>query len=249
MQKRIVFLLVCWVSQSCSRPLTSQEELLSSEAFALQELVSCQYDALFFLPDDTRRAHKIILGLIDQEQKAIRAALFRITDNAITKALIAAHKRGVFVEVVIDPGALEKGHYSKVFQLLKAGVIVYQYQTTELLPLSKKPSGYQTIMHHKTFIFDRTVGNHTVAVFGSLNPTHAGFNGNEEVVAIRNAAAIVNEFKQQFEKIKNRSAYLVATDVPEKSKKKRVSQQKTGAVTTLARGMHTVARVCKRIVH
>lgn len=249
MHKRFVLLMFCyWADTSNARPLTSHEELLTPEAFALQELETCNYDALFFLPDSTRRAHKLIRGLIEREQMAIKAALFRLTDSALTKALIEAHKRGVTVEVVVDPGALESGHYSKVFQLLKAGIPVYQYQTTELLPLSKKPSTYQTIMHHKTFIFEKTVGNHTIVVFGSLNPTHAGFNGNEEVVAIRNAASIVQEFKEQFKKIKKRSALLIAADIPEKTKK-RIPKQKALGVSPLARTIQSAARFVHKVVH
>ncbi len=246
MLKSRIMIVVCWASVLAAEPLTLSEEDLSPEEFALQEMLAQKYDAIYFLPDDARRAHKIMAGLIKHEQESIKAALFRLTDSTITKELIKAHERNVLVQVIVDPGALESGHYSKVAQLVKAGIEVYLYQTTGLLPLSKKQNDYQTIMHHKTFIFANTVGGYAIVSSGTLNPTHAGFNGNEEVVTMRNKESFVEKFNRQFEKMKKRSELLTLTDVPAKIKKESKKKTKT---QKLADGMHTVLRRLKRITH
>jgi phosphatidylserine/phosphatidylglycerophosphate/cardiolipin synthase-like enzyme len=198
-----------------AKPLTQEETQLSDTEFALQELKKSSYDLVYFLPDDAMRALRVIRGLIYTSKKEIKAALFRLTEQSIAKALIEAHNRGVAVELVIDPGALDTTQYSKVAQLIKAGVPVYQYQTTDLFSLAKtkitKP-GYQTIMHHKTVVLD--VDTQKIVIFGSLNLTHAGFNGNEECVAFRNSPHVVQAFEDHLAKLKNRSEQLI---MPQKS--------------------------------
>jgi phosphatidylserine/phosphatidylglycerophosphate/cardiolipin synthase-like enzyme len=158
-------------------------------------------DALFFTPDDAQDVKHVLIGLIESETTYIRAALFRFTDTDIAKALIRAKERGVDVEIVIDSGGVALTHYSKVHTVASVDVPIYIYQSMCLRNITSR---YQSIMHHKTFIFENSIGG-SVVFFGSLNPTHAAFNGNEEASQVRNAAPIVSSFKEHFEKLKHRS--------------------------------------------
>ncbi len=172
-----------------------------------------EIDLLFFAPDEGRIYKNILLGLIEQEKKSIKAALFRLTDKKVMQALIDAHTRGVSVEVIFDPGAVTTAYYSLALQLRDAGIQVYHYQAIDLFTrrkskktrkVEKEKTKYQTLMHQKTFIFEDTFGRKIVA-FGSLNPTTAGFHGNEEAIQIRNKSEIVEGFEKQFERVKKRS--------------------------------------------
>lgn len=161
-------------------------------------------DSFFFTPDHAFDIKRIIIGLIDAEQEMIQVALFRLTDSDISQALIDAYIRGIPVEVIIDAGGLEMDKYSKVFSLASRDIPIYVYQPVELFSFSKnKKSTYQSIMHHKTFLFYNSIGG-PVVVCGSLNPTYAAFHGNEECVMIRNDRDFFNGWKSHFEKLKRR---------------------------------------------
>ena len=164
----------------------------------------------FFTPDEAYTLKQILVGLIDAEKTMIQLALFRLTDHDIAQALIDAHKRGVAIELIIDAGGVDLGHYSKVSALESHGITILVYQPVALFSSKQvkkknraKETTYQSIMHHKTFIFYNTIGGE-VAVCGSLNPTYAAFHGNEEMVIIRNNLLLVERWKKHFEKLKKR---------------------------------------------
>lgn len=179
-------------------------------------------DALFFTPDEAKTIKQLLIGLIESEQKSIKMALFRLTDKDITQALIRAKERGISVEVVVDSGALSIAYYSKVHQLAGVYIPVYVYQSMTL----REDASYKSIMHQKTFLFEDALGCGPVVVFGSLNPTHAAFNGNEESVQIRDNPIIIQRFKDHFEKLKKRSHCYSITDAKKQKKKKKSLKKK-----------------------
>ena len=170
-------------------------------------------DQLFFTPDDSLTLKQIVLGLIDAEKTKIQVALFRLTDIDITQALIDAHKRGIIIEIIADTGAIGLDHYSKVSALMSNDIPIYVYQPIKLGTTAEDVLStrdvwmermmYQSIMHHKLVIFYNTIGG-AVVFFGSLNLTYAAFNGNEELVNIRNDKCIVERCRTHFEKLKRR---------------------------------------------
>lgn len=175
-------------------------------------------DSMFFTPDQTYVAKQVLIGLIDAETSKIECALFRITDTDITQALINAHRRGVVIEMVVDTGALGLEHYSTVSALESQGIPIYVYQPVELFNATNnygKPRrykvgnvkafvrAYESIMHHKTLIFYNTIGGSVIA-YGSLNPTNAAFNGNEELVCVRSEPTFVDKWKKHFAKLQRR---------------------------------------------
>lgn len=158
-------------------------------------------DRRFFTPDDSYTLQKLLVGLIDMEKTQIRALMFRLTNQPITDALVRAKKRGVKIELVIDSGALALAHYSRVHMLTKVGIPLYVYQS---MAVSSSGRGYQSLMHQKTMIFSNTFGRQVVTT-GSLNFTYAAFNGNEEVVSIRNNEDVFNDHLKNFSRVLARS--------------------------------------------
>ena len=56
----------------------------------------------YFSPEDDLRS--LLIDLIRQETKSLRIAMYTLTEKAISMALIAAHKKGILVECVVDRG-------------------------------------------------------------------------------------------------------------------------------------------------
>ncbi len=163
-----------------------------------------ELDILLFAPDQAKTYKEILLWLMETTDFQIQAALYRLTDRDVMNGLSAAYKRGVKVEIVFDPGAATSGNYSLGLTLCKAGVPTYVYQPHGL-SIAK---AYPSIMHHKTFIFTNKKNRQPIVAYGSLNPTGAGFNGNEEAMQIRNKDHIVGGFKEQFQNLKERSRFM-----------------------------------------
>lgn len=120
---------------------------------------------LWFLPDNKNGVQKI-KQLIQSAKKTIRVAMFTWTRQDFAQEIIAAKRRGVDTEVVIDNSAA-KGAGAQVFKLLKnSGVKV-----------ALSPSG--PLLHHKFLYIDGEV-----LVNGSANWTKAAFSQNDDCFII-----------------------------------------------------------------
>lgn len=150
-------------------------QLIQKKAMQLQgKMISCcggadqiaeQKIELSFFPDE-RRGPECIKKLLDTAQKSIRVAMFTWTRHDFAESVIAAKKRGVKVEVVIDHCA-GKGAGSKIVEYLRRGGIpVRLSQGTGLL-------------HHKLLYIDGKTLLH-----GSANWTEAAFTKNEDCFII-----------------------------------------------------------------
>lgn len=145
---------------------------------------------VFFAPDDD--IQQAIIGMINSAQSSVKVAIFSFTDQKIADALIAAHQRGVKVEVITDPAQF-KERYSKVTLLQKEGIKVLEYNPNYVSDMRSN------LMHHKFAIID------TVKVItGSFNWTVAAQKRNQENLVVLQDAQIVTSFDQQFDKIKGR---------------------------------------------
>lgn len=108
--------------------------------------------------------------------------VFTITDNRITEAIEAAHRRGVAVRIVSDD---EKAHDTgaDIFRLVEGGI---PCKTDQNL----------AHMHHKFAIFDRKR-----LVNGSFNWTRSASEQNEENLLVTLDPALVTAFLGRFEKL------------------------------------------------
>lgn len=116
---------------------------------------------LWVLPDDPNAVQHMIT-LLRSAQKSIKVAMFTWTRVDFTKELIAAAKRGVQVEAVLDRYS-GKGASANVVRLLEQNNISVRLSTGKGL------------LHHKFAYIDDTI-----LINGSANWTNAAFKMNDD---------------------------------------------------------------------
>ncbi|MFJ3318599.1 phospholipase D family protein [Herbaspirillum huttiense] len=135
-----------------------------------------------FSPEGSAEA--LVLKTIDSARKQIRMMAYAFTSPKVVKALLAAHKRGVDVKLLVDAKTLEEEGRKRsqpgnaaVSTLVEAGV--------EVRTIDK----YQ-IQHEKTFVVDgRTVE------LGSYNFTQGAATRNgETAMVISNAPNVAKVY-------------------------------------------------------
>lgn len=136
----------------------------------------------------------IILAVLAQAEKDIKIAAFSLTDGRIASELLAAHKRGIDVCIILDAGNM-KQPYSKGQKLVDNGIPVWCYNPS-LRPNYKKRNGYEPLMHHKCIIVD------DILIIGSANSTRAAQRDNIENINIVRDPETEEEYRKEFERLK-----------------------------------------------
>ena len=162
-------------------------------------------DKVFFAPRDADTIEAVLIGLIQSTQTSIKGALFRLSNKRIIQELIAAHKRGVVIDIVLDPSALSASQ--EISKLSHAGI-----------PLSLCILRHGILMHHKFLVFKDTLfcpENNltplpTVVATGSLNLTEHGFS-NRENINFRDEPHIVDAFLKENAALKETTDRYVLT--------------------------------------
>jgi phosphatidylserine/phosphatidylglycerophosphate/cardiolipin synthase-like enzyme len=140
-------------------------------------------DEAFFSPGDAC-LQRIVARLTNARESA-DLCVFTITDDRISNAILAAHKRGVRVRVITDNDkAFDPG--SDVPRFRAAGV-----------PLRVDETPFH--MHHKFAIFDGTR-----LLNGSYNWTRSAAEVNEENVTDTGDPRVVAAFRKEFETLWNK---------------------------------------------
>jgi phosphatidylserine/phosphatidylglycerophosphate/cardiolipin synthase-like enzyme len=126
-------------------------------------------------------------GLFDQARSTADVCVFTITDDRLSDAILAAHRRGVAIRVLTDnEKAYDVG--SDTFRFRAAGI-------------ATRVDATEYHMHHKFAIFDR----HLV-VTGSYNWTRSAAEYNEENMLLTYDAPAIAQFQKVFEKLWARCA-------------------------------------------
>ncbi|MCC6150384.1 MAG: hypothetical protein IT461_09060 [Planctomycetes bacterium] len=134
----------------------------------------------FFSPGEACVAR--IINALHGARNSADICVFTITDDRITSAIIAAHKRGIEVRVMTDnEKAFDEG--SDVRQLARAGIEVRVDTSTNH-------------MHHKFAVFDRGL-----LLTGSYNWTLSASRHNQENMISSNDAKLLRAFSQEFERL------------------------------------------------
>lgn len=147
--------------------------------------VTRSHSSAHFSPGESCRTR--IRELCRQAREAVDVCVFTISDNLLSDALIACHRRGVRVRVIsdsekrFDPG-------SDIEQLLAQGV-----------PVRIDNSPYH--MHHKFALFDRRL-----LLNGSFNWTRSATTSNEENLLVTDDAHLLAEYSREFETLWERYA-------------------------------------------
>ncbi len=139
-----------------------------------------------------------LLNLIDGETVAIKASIDAVSRTNVLNRLIAAHNRGVTVQVTVDCEVLVVGADPYFQQLISAGIPVVDdndsYDGPSVNPgcTSRQTSGF---VHNKFLIFK---GQQTVWT-GSTNLSDYGFNSAENSILILSGnSGVVSFYEAEF---------------------------------------------------
>lgn len=139
---------------------------------------SSQRAEAWFGPGDGPRS--ALKREIDAARAHLAACVFTITDDRLTQALLAAHRRGVRVRILTDDEK-RSDRGSDIDQLVAAGVGVREDRTA-------------AHMHHKFALFDGRV-----LATGSYNWTRSAAVANHENLLLTSEPRLVRAFEKEFE--------------------------------------------------
>ncbi len=128
-----------------------------------------------------------LLNWIRKANQSIHVMIFSVTLNSVGDELVAAHRRGIDVRMVMDKNEVNAAgsEYGK----LKARGVAVRLHTTE------------GTMHNKVAIIDGEA-----VITGSFNWTNDGENSNDEnMIVIRNKG-VAGAYETEFQRLWNRSA-------------------------------------------
>jgi len=130
-------------------------------------------------------------------EKAIRSAkseilvaMYMLSSPKLSRHLIAAHKRGVDVKVLLDDKENMKAPWSKAKALEKEGVFV-RYIRPKGQPKDPVPAKF----HHKFAVVDRTL-----VLTGSFNWSNMADTSNHEDLLVLRSPALATRYVKVFEK-------------------------------------------------
>lgn len=135
----------------------------------------------FFSPVDDINKH--VVAAIKAAKKSVRFMAFSYTDKAISQAMIAAHKRDLLVQGVMENQNV-KGTGSAWPALESAGVDILK-------------DGNCYIMHHKTIIIDDEI-----VITGSYNFTKSAEQSNDENLLIINSPSLAAQFIAEYKLVR-----------------------------------------------
>lgn len=127
-------------------------------------------EVLFTPWDDAEGA---LVNLVQEARHSIRVQIYLFTSRPLARALVAAHQRGVRVEVLADREMVEKGENSQIPALHAAGIPVWlevRYAAA----------------HNKVLLVDAEQGG--AVATGSYNYTYSAQARNAENLLILRAA-------------------------------------------------------------
>jgi len=147
-----------------------------------QQTPNCLVQALFVSPDVDGVIERELISLINWATSTLDIALYSFTDDQLEDAVVAAHRRGVKVRVLLDDSQEEAsgGEYAK---LVVAGISVAAEHGTGL-------------MHHKFAVIDGRI-----VVTGSYNWSAAANDDNYENAVVIECPEIATAFLEEFEKL------------------------------------------------
>ncbi|SIN80127.1 PLD-like domain-containing protein [Singulisphaera sp. GP187] len=137
----------------------------------------------YFSPQD--ECWRRIVHLLDGARQHVDICVFTITDDRLSEAIVAAHRRGVAVRVLTDNEKAED-EGSDIDRLHQAGV-----------PLRTDRSLHH--MHHKFALFDNRL-----LLNGSYNWTRGAALYNEENFAVTDERRLISAYIKAFEQLWNR---------------------------------------------
>jgi mitochondrial cardiolipin hydrolase len=135
---------------------------------------------VYFSPGDT--CTNTIIKTLQSAKKTVDICVFTISDDRISKEIVACHKRNVKVRIVTDnEKLLDLG--SDIQDFVKKGLAVKVDNSTAHL-------------HHKFAIIDESI-----LINGSFNWTRSAAMQNQENIVISYEKSLIRSFLQEFERL------------------------------------------------
>ena len=138
-------------------------------------------EAHFSPGEDCRRQ---LLDLLVAARETLDISVFTISDDRLSEAIVAAHRRGIQVRLMTDN---DKAHDqgSDIFKLIRQGVDVRMDNT-------------ENHMHHKFALVDKRI-----LVNGSFNWTRSATDFNQENILVTDESKLVSAYLAEFESLWN----------------------------------------------
>ena len=152
---------------------------------------------IYFSPQDQIAEH--LISLIDKEEKRILAAVYCLTHRGIADALTRAKRRGVKVEVIVDPFSLKNQFALSKLNTGKVEVSIWDPELTMPLSNGKKARDHnrRPLMHDKFCVF-----GDSIVWTGSFNFTYDATEFHRENVVVIEDREIALQYQKQFDSIK-----------------------------------------------
>lgn len=160
--------LIDWIEETNKLTLLGKDETNSSAAY--------------FSPGTSCKS--AIISQIRKARSSIKICVFTISDNEISKEIIAAHRRKISVKVITDNDkSFDRG--SDIETIFKSGVPLKIDQTDDH-------------MHHKFCIIDKQL-----LLSGSYNWTRSAAERNHENILLTEESSVVKAFLGEFDSLWN----------------------------------------------
>jgi phosphatidylserine/phosphatidylglycerophosphate/cardiolipin synthase-like enzyme len=127
-------------------------------------------------------AARAVARAVEGAKKSVHAAVFCFTEREIAQALLAAHRRGVDVKVVLGKEEKEN-EFSKLNYLLKGGIDV-------------RIDSRSGLMHDKFAVVDTRI-----VITGSFNWTASAETMNRENLLVLDDEGLAKKYEKEFWKI------------------------------------------------
>jgi len=147
-----------------------------------------------FSPDDQPTLK--LINLIKSARVSINAAIYSFTDKIIADELIAAHKRRVKIQLIVDRASTSE--YGKATLLHDHGIPISVFHVPEASGKKDDPKFFNhgALMHNKFMIID-----HRLVWTGSFNWSISANKKNQENVVILDDRNICAQFENHFTKM------------------------------------------------
>lgn len=173
---------------------------------------------MYFSPQD--KVDDKLISLIENEKEDIHAAVYCLTHRGIIKALMDARKRGVNVDIIVDPMTVKARAPLK--RMAQAGINVYVWSPKALDKRERTKNGKKEpkpLMHNKFCVF----GNKTVWT-GSFNFTSQASVTNQENVVVLHDPEAGKKYIEDFERVKEEGCSTFRTFLANRTLKKKKSK-------------------------
>lgn len=169
----------------------------------------------YFSPKDKVDAK--LISLIEKETVSIKAAVYCLTHRGIIHALVEAKKRGVEVELIIDPFTVKARAPLK--RMAQSGMSIFVWDP-EQKSMTDRKKLRAPLMHNKFCVFS----GQGILWTGSFNFTSEGALSNQENVVILYDAPQKQSFIQQFDQMKTKGCKSLKDyfAIPKKKKKSKI---------------------------